>query len=769
MTKEDEPSSSTGTAGGSAFATPPAYHRWAWRVALPADIYLLRTEHAVPADAPVAPHVLYTTTFGFLAAAGARVLSTQSSQVLESRVAALREGVKDIIGSTNLQVFYHSIYPLIARCALGRDLPSFVNCFGPDAEQLNLVKHLPAPSNRNNNPYTLSHNLVANDPRFPGNTTMIDAHSSLPREDLLLNNLVYNLVDHSPLADCDIFGPESSWYETGDSGFPPYDIASGTLRTGKHFWADPTHGINYIKMAMSSPWLLPIRAYAGSKAEHGLKMSPYDAYMPFDNPNVNPGTSPFIMQFYADEISTVTGLRAYRIHPQLQASNTDLLGWRPVVSSTMPDYNPLPYGALLPTMPKCGQHHGPKAIPTSPTDPFGVTYAITSRNPNFQGFDIDNNRIPCACSVCVGDQPLSRDLLPTGQYNLTIVLATSNCPKWVIPAILAWARVPQVSFAFGGFALATEVGDKESNFHIQACIFTNGAVTGKSGGTNIVNSLKTWLFPEYAPNGGKHKRPIHKNFQIRARELTQHSYDLHNRMGALAYLMKDMDKNHYTLYLVGPISANEMRIAKELAIERNSCAAKKNTKATIKPHNFLNRALAFAAVSYPDASIPDIKQLTYDLISHCPRYISPEFARKPGTFEFDARKLQIIFNIGCSSRHPYVSMDDTSYLFFGETSSPMPPTGHAALPGPSSSGPSSSSTGNSDGSHPPIQRRVAPKRRPRRNTEARYFVDDEADDSDGQDPNEEDDADGDISGSFVASDRPSSQLTKDSYDDGLNI
>ena len=48
-------------------------------------------------------------------------------------------------------------------------------------------------------------------------------------------------------------------------------------------------------------------------------------------------------------------------------------------------------------------------------------------------------------------------------------------------------------------------------------------------------------------------------------------------------------------------------------------------------------------------------------------------------------------------------------------------------------------------------------------------MDDEADDSDGQDLNEEDDADGDISGSFVASDRPSSQLTKDSYDDGLNI
>ena len=773
---EEGPSSSTGTACGSTFATPPAYHPWAFRADLPANIFLLRREHAVPADTPVARHVVYETTHGFLAAASARILSTQSSQVLEARVAALRAGVGEVIGSSNLEVFYHNLYPLIARSALGHHLPSFQNCFGPGAERVNLEKHLLAPSNRNNNLFTLSHDLIANDPRFPGNMTLIDAHSSLPRENLLLNGLVYNIIDHSHLADCNIFGPESSWYETGDNGFPPYDMASGTMRSGKHFWADPTHRTNYLKMAMSNPWLLPIRAYAGSKAEHGLKMSPYDAYQPFTTINVNPTATPFVMEFFNDEIATVTGLRAYEVHPQLRASNTDLLGWRPVVCSTMPAFNPLPYGALLPTMPKVGQHHGPKAVPTSPVDPFGITYAVKSRIQNFQGFDMDNNRVPCACSVCVGEQPLSRDLLPTGQYNLTIVLATSNCPKWIIPAVLAWARVPQVSFAFGGFALALEVGDKESNFHIQACIFTNGAVSGKSGGTNIVNSLKTWLFPEYAPNGGKHKRSIHKNFQIRAKELTQHSYDLHNRMGALAYLLKDMDKKHYTLYLVGPISANDMRIAKELAIERNSCAAKKNTKATIKPHNFLNRALAFAAVSYPDANIPDIRQLAYDLINHCPRYISPDFARKPGTFEFDANKLQIIFNIGCSSRHPYVSKDDTSYLFFGETSSRriMPHTGGAAVPGaavpgPSRSTSSSSSTSNSE-SHPPLRHRVTPRRCRRRNTKARYFVDDEADDSDERKQNEDDDADdGDISGSFIASDRPSSQLTKDSYDDGLNI
>lgn len=160
---------------------------------------------------------------------------------------------------------------------------------------VNLEKHLPAPSNRNNNLYTLSHDLIANDPRFPQ----------------------LNIIDHSHLADCDIFGPESSWYETGDNGFPPYDIASGTVRSGKHFWADPTHGTNYLKMAMSNPWLLPICAYAGSKAEHGLKMSPYDAYQPFTTINVNETATPFVMEFFNDEIATVTGLRAYEVHPQL--------------------------------------------------------------------------------------------------------------------------------------------------------------------------------------------------------------------------------------------------------------------------------------------------------------------------------------------------------------------------------------------------------------------------------------------------------------------
>ena len=90
---EEGPSSSTGTACGSTFATPPSYHPWAFRADLPDNIYLLRREHAVPADTPVARHVVYETTHGFLAAASARILSTQSSQVLEARVAALRAGV----------------------------------------------------------------------------------------------------------------------------------------------------------------------------------------------------------------------------------------------------------------------------------------------------------------------------------------------------------------------------------------------------------------------------------------------------------------------------------------------------------------------------------------------------------------------------------------------------------------------------------------------------------------------------------------------------
>lgn len=55
------------------------------------------------------------------------------------------------------------------------------------------------------------------------------------------------------------------------------------------------------------------------------------------------------------------------------------------------------------------------------------------------------------------------------------------------------------------------------------------------------------------------------------------------------------------------------------------------------------------------------------MMMYTPRYVDPTFARKCSTStEFDPRKMQTIFDLAESSRHPYVTVGEVSYLFYGE-------------------------------------------------------------------------------------------------------
>ena len=55
------------------------------------------------------------------------------------------------------------------------------------------------------------------------------------------------------------------------------------------------------------------------------------------------------------------------------------------------------------------------------------------------------------------------------------------------------------------------------------------------------------------------------------------------------------------------------------------------------------------------------------MVKYTTRYVDPTFARKCSTSpEYDPRKMQTLFDLAEPSRHPYVTIGEVSYLFYGD-------------------------------------------------------------------------------------------------------
>ena len=416
------------------FAKPKAYHKHATLGDLSLNKYILLKHHtrAPRENPPVDTYVLYMTVNCYLDEAAADLLAVTSTTNQEEQIAVLRRGLIGVVGMRNVAAFYDSWYILLLRHLLGFQT-SYENIFkyktpaffGEYDYPSYLAPVSRAQREKKAQPYTLNNAKLVNDPRFALCTAQNVRFNDMELDEGMLGGWPL----HHPftgdvygdlLADCRTFGPDSGWKDATNGALPKYAFGNGALVHGKHWRCDPHCYADHLTIAMSNPFLFPMRAYAGSGAEQGVANGPYDAVTPFPDPNASPFKMEFINDNPHDDVAKAAGLRRYRIHPQLQARDTSILGWEPQVSNTEPPFNPLPYGVILPGKPYKGSYDGPEAVPGTAEDPFALIHCITKSNKDFTQFDSDCGRVRCACSRCIGDCQLPPNNAPTGQYNVYI-------------------------------------------------------------------------------------------------------------------------------------------------------------------------------------------------------------------------------------------------------------------------------------------------------------------------------------------------------------
>ena len=435
LSEQDENPPDT-PAASDPFAKPLYYHKLATSKELTINKYVLLKHHKrVPDNPPVDTYVLYHTVNRFLDNAAADLLAAVPTSNQEEKIAVLRRGLIAVVGVLNVAAFYDSWYILLLRHILGLHT-SYENISRYKSPaylgEYDYPRHLaPVARGKKAEPYTLNNSTLNKDPRFALCTAQNDR---LYRYGEDHNGMLDRWPVHHPftgaahppysgaalLADCGTFGPNSGWKDATNGVLPKYNFANGALVHGKHWRCDPHCYADHLTITMSNPFLFPIRAYAGSAAEQGVANGPYDAVTPFPDPNAPPFKMEFVKDNPRDDVAKAAGLRRYRIHPQLQARDTSVLGYLPQVSNVVPLYNPLAYGVILPGKPSKKSYDGPKAVPGTADDPFALIYCIKKANKDFTQFDSDCGRVRCACSKCIGDCELPPNNAPVGQYNVFI-------------------------------------------------------------------------------------------------------------------------------------------------------------------------------------------------------------------------------------------------------------------------------------------------------------------------------------------------------------